>query len=210
MTLAEIIEKWEESTDSKEALNILRIIEPSFVERYEQIKSLSFVQKSEINKKLRSYSDSTKIIAQPKSPKPQIQNKSEVTFLPEEIQFYKNKVKYLHKLQSNKHALLSSVETVEERYILANAIITEIIPSISSCYQKIRNYEENGIIPDFEKSNIVQWVNELHAKRKSNIEKASRLRSKKKKVSANESEVIDQQLMMLQYEIKSIDEKLNL
>lgn len=150
--------------------------------------------KEELRKLLSPY-----IGQQPASPLP---NRSKVE--PPYISSLRQKAVLLLKKRDQVRSQLKVAETDEQRYELAQTLMDELIPSIDEAYGHIKQYEEEGVVPNVQEEDIIQQTVKKMLKLQSLKPRISRL---KKMLSGNltprerqtyDKELLDKELLVQQ------------
>lgn len=131
---------------------------------------------------------------------------------PQSIILLRKKAKNQHKLHALTFFKLQHAETPEERYEHAHALMTEIIPTIDSLYERIRHYEDTGEIPpkdqtdDIVQATVKKMLKVQHTQQR--ISKVKRLL--KGKLSPEKRQRYEQELLEKEVLYAELRQELNL
>lgn len=212
MTRSDIVKKWQDDgSDIHEAINIIKTFTG---EEYDSSRLLQFKYRLKVLSAIESFSDDNTIV-NPSSKKTTTtyadKERASIQEIPEEVLICQLKRKKLFKLQAQAHAILKLDTTDQQRrYELAWSIIVDYIPEISRLSNVLNRWRHNGEIPSIEKSNLIQEINEKHARIKYITEKSSRLRSQMKKASQVEKSKLQNELDEMEEEREILKEELQL
>lgn len=142
--------------------------------------------KEELRKLLSPY-----IGQQPTSPLP---NRSKVE--PPYISSLRQKAVLLLKKRDQVRSQLKVAETDEQRYELAKTLMDELIPSIDEAYGHIKQYEEEGVVPNVQEEDIIQQTVKKMLKLQSLKPRISRLKKMLSgKLTPKERQTYDKELL---------------
>ncbi len=126
---------------------------------------------------------------------------------PKEVISLRNKGRMLLKMQANLHAQLDIVTTDEERYDLADQIMSDVIPKTDRVYNGIRQFEQTGeipsvAVPDDLKAKLIDLIN----KKNSIASRISRIKGKLKgDLSEDAKKKYEKELLEKQHLLSDIE-----
>lgn len=150
MTVHELYEAWRKDGFFLDAMDLLQALGVSTA-KYDHLRMARYIPPSEqqqIEHLIYTHYDPTATVPPIVAPIPSVDTTAPTTDdSPPQIQELKRRAKPLHKLQSHLHEQLRHAKDDDERYAIADRIMSEVIPAIDAIYAKVRGWEETGEVP---------------------------------------------------------------